>query len=89
MLKAKRRNPRNVVVIGVNIVNITKITILKRKSMKDIVTELNTTTSLGKLILSIIPALFIKEVRPMRTASVNRFIIMIPRSSPILYDSSI
>jgi hypothetical protein len=80
----KSNIPTKLVLIGVKIVNIRNTTILKRKSKKDIITELYTTTSLGNLILRIIPALLIIEVRPINTASLNRFIMMIPNKRPIL-----
>jgi len=82
--KIKRRIPKRLVEIGVNMVNIKNTTILKRKSKKEIITELKTTTSLGNLILSIIPALFINEVKPIKTDSLNRFIMMIPNNKLIL-----
>jgi NurA-like 5'-3' nuclease len=82
--RKKRRTPIKEVCIGVKIENIKKTTILNIKSIRDIVTELNTTTSLGNLIFNMIPALVIKDVKPMRMASLNIFIIIIPRSKPIL-----
>jgi hypothetical protein len=70
--------------MGVNIEKIAKTTILNKKSMNDIVTALNTTISLGNLIFKITPALLIKEVNPFNTASLNVFIMIIPKSNSIL-----
>jgi len=80
----KSSKPKKEGCTGVEIEKIPKTIILIKKSIRDIVTALITTTSLGKLILRITPALLRRDVRPFKTPSLNMFIIIIPINKPIL-----
>jgi hypothetical protein len=74
----KRRKLRGVIIIGENKEKIANIIKFKRKSIKDIVTELNTAISLGNFIFKIIEDFAIKDPNPIIIPSLKKLINIIP-----------